>query len=205
MTDMEVSRRDRKKEETRQRIFKAAIKLFRERGFEAATVDEISEKADVAKGTFFNYFPRKESVLGYLSEQRLQETEANAAAILANAKPVREKLVEIYSHAAGAYEEDRDLSRVVLSELLHQHFSPVHEIGRRWDELVIRVYAQGQESGELRRDVDALRAVGLLTSAYYGLLFLWCNCPDDSIALQPELRERIALVMDGLAAKGAKP
>ncbi len=67
MTEIEVSRRERKKDETRERIFKTAIKLFHARGFEATTVDDITEKADVAKGTFFNYFPRKESVLAYLS------------------------------------------------------------------------------------------------------------------------------------------
>jgi AcrR family transcriptional regulator len=206
VSEIEVSRRERKKDETRERIFKVAIKLFRDRGFDRTTIDDITEKADVAKGTFFNYFPRKESVLGYLSEQRLSETEANAPAILASGKPVRDKLLEIYSHAASAYQEDRDLSRVVLSELLHQQFSPVHEIGRRWDELLLRVYSQGQASGELRADVDPLRAIGVLTSTYYGLLFMWANCPDITMDLQPELRERLALVMDGLAArKGAKP
>jgi len=39
--------------------------------------------------------------------------------------------------------------------------------------------------------------------AYYGLLFMWSNCPEHSFELQPELRERMALVMDGLAATRA--
>ena len=68
---VELSRRERKKDETRHRIFHAAIDLFREQGFEQTTVDDITEKADVAKGTFFNYFRRKEAVLAYLSESRL--------------------------------------------------------------------------------------------------------------------------------------
>ena len=79
MTFTEPSRRERKKDETRQRIFDAAIALFREKGFEATTVDEITEKADVGRGTFFNHFPRKETVLAYLSEERLNEAEENVA------------------------------------------------------------------------------------------------------------------------------
>jgi len=53
-----VGRRERKKEETRHRIFVAALKLFNDNGFEATTIDDITARADVSKGTFFNYFPR---------------------------------------------------------------------------------------------------------------------------------------------------
>ena len=80
MTAIELTRRERKKEETKERIFNAAMKLFRSRGFEETTIEEITEKADVAKGTFFNYFPRKEEVLRYLSEQWLEEVEDKLAA-----------------------------------------------------------------------------------------------------------------------------
>ncbi|OLO28580.1 NADH dehydrogenase [Alkalihalophilus pseudofirmus] len=60
-----------KKERTKERIVRAAIGLFRENGFDATTVKEITEAAEVAKGTFFNYFPTKESILQSLIEERL--------------------------------------------------------------------------------------------------------------------------------------
>ena len=131
MSELEISRRERKKDETRQRIFLHAIRLFRERGFEATTVDEITERADVARGTFFNYFPKKEAVLAYLSEQRLADAEAAANEVLAADKPAAEKLIEIFARAASAFEEDRELSRYVLSELLERAFAPVEDIGSR--------------------------------------------------------------------------
>jgi len=201
MTDIEISRRDRKKEETRQRIFKAAIRLFREKGFEATTVDEITERADVARGTFFNHFPRKESVLGYLSEQRYEMAEANAEGILAADRPAREKLIEIFLDAAHAYAPDRDLSRFVLTELLQMRFSPAMEAGQRWDQLAARVYAQGQQAGTLRRDVTPERAVALLTAVYFALLFMWACCIHEVIDLESEMRARLALVLDGLDAR----
>src|SRR5712692_11692855 len=118
MTELELSRRERKKEETRERIFKAACKLFRDKGFEDTTIDDITERADVAKGTFFNYFPRKEAVLGYLSEVWIAEAEAGAEAILSGRKPVREQLLELWCGLAADYEEDRDLSSYVIVESL---------------------------------------------------------------------------------------
>ncbi|WP_209125748.1 FAD-dependent oxidoreductase [Alkalihalobacillus sp. BA299] len=60
-----------KKERTKERIVSAAIVLFRENGFDSTTVKEITEAAQVAKGTFFNYFPTKESILQSLIEERL--------------------------------------------------------------------------------------------------------------------------------------
>ncbi|MBF9067052.1 TetR family transcriptional regulator [Streptacidiphilus fuscans] len=54
--------RERKKEQTRQRIAAVALRLFVERGFDAVTVNEIAEAAEVAKATLFAYFPTKESL-----------------------------------------------------------------------------------------------------------------------------------------------
>jgi AcrR family transcriptional regulator len=206
----EPSRRERKKEETRERIFKEAIRLFSKRGFAATTIDEITERADVAKGTFFNYFPRKESVLGYMSEQRLEEVEANAETIFSSPTSAREKLMEIYLHAASGYESDREMSRFVLNELMSRAFDVTEDTshGKRWNTLIHRALELGRASGELRSDVEAMRASEVLTGVYYATLYTWVNCtpacmPYD-FQLREELRVRMDLVLDGLAArKGA--
>jgi hypothetical protein len=56
-------RRQRRSAETRERLFHAAVRLFAEKGFAETTVEDITNAADVGKGTFFNYFPSKEHIL----------------------------------------------------------------------------------------------------------------------------------------------
>ena len=55
--------RERKKQQTRQAIAAAAIALFTERGFEAVSVAQVAEAANVAPQTVFNYFPAKEDLV----------------------------------------------------------------------------------------------------------------------------------------------
>jgi TetR/AcrR family transcriptional regulator, cholesterol catabolism regulator len=201
MTEI-VSRRERKKEETRHRIFHAAIDLFRERGFEQTTVDDITEKADVAKGTFFNYFHRKEAVFAYLSEERLTVIEEKIGALLEEDRSAIEKLIELYVMAASSYEEDAELARFVLHELMRRAYGPNEDLAVRWHAIIQKVVEQGQERGEIRREIPFVRLEGVLGCIFHGTLFEWvhcCNLPD-SFALLPELRARLTLVMEGLAS-----
>src|SRR4051812_35787235 len=55
--------RERKKQQTRQRIAEAARTLFGERGFDHVTVAEVARVAEVAEATVFNYFATKEDLV----------------------------------------------------------------------------------------------------------------------------------------------
>jgi AcrR family transcriptional regulator len=58
-----ISLRERKKAKTRAAIQRHALRLFREQGYDATTVDQIAEAAEVSQTTFFRYFPTKEDVV----------------------------------------------------------------------------------------------------------------------------------------------
>lgn len=55
--------RERKRRETRRRVWESALTLFGERGYEATTLDAIAEAAGISKRSFFHYFKSKEDVL----------------------------------------------------------------------------------------------------------------------------------------------
>jgi len=200
MPTPELSRRERKKDETRQRIFHEAIRLFREKGFEATTIEDITDSADVAKGTFFNYFPKKEAVLAYLFEQQLEPGDAEMAGLLSQARPVRDKIRQMFIWAAAVHEEDRELTRWVLQELVARAFNPGEEYHARWHDLIVRLIEQGRQHGELRGTVNPETAEAVLSGVYMASLFSWACCIHGEEDLRRELTSRLDLVFDGMVA-----
>src|SRR3979490_3433929 len=71
-----ASRRERRSAETRQGLFRSALHLFAQKGFAETTVTDITEAADVGKGTFFNYFPSKDHILLAFGAMQLGKLEA---------------------------------------------------------------------------------------------------------------------------------
>ena len=78
-TTRSMGRRERRAEQTRVKLFRCALRLIARRGISNVTVEEITEAADVGKGTFFNYFQSKEHVLGVMAEIQLGKIREAAA------------------------------------------------------------------------------------------------------------------------------
>src|SRR5215472_13540966 len=57
--------RERKKAKTRAAVQRHALRLFQEQGYDATTVEQIADAAEISPSTFFRYFPTKEDVVLY--------------------------------------------------------------------------------------------------------------------------------------------
>ena len=144
------SRRERRKEETRSQIFQAAMRLFERKGVFNTTVEEIATSADVAKGTFFNYFPSKEAILTKLADRQVGVIK-KAAEEAKDAPSMRPILISMaHDLAAGPARSQmmlRSLLSVVLNtDLLRELFQKNLELGRQ---SMATIMERGQKLGEL--------------------------------------------------------
>ncbi len=108
-------RRERKRRQTRERIEQAAMSLFMERGFDATTIEEITEAADVSKRSFFDYFPSKEEVVF-----AWQDSFADRLMAAIAARPSGESAVKTVEEALTAtVMASADERALALSDLIH--------------------------------------------------------------------------------------
>jgi AcrR family transcriptional regulator len=89
--------RERKRQQTRERLTRAAMALFLERGFEATTLDDIAAAADISRRSFFHYFASKEDVVFAWHE----ETTAALIAAVAE-RPAGESMLTAAENAISA-------------------------------------------------------------------------------------------------------
>jgi DNA-binding LacI/PurR family transcriptional regulator/AcrR family transcriptional regulator len=102
-----VARRERKKAQTRDAIVAAAFGLFAERGFDAVTVSEIADAADVSAKTVFNHFAAKEQLF-FEDEPLLRGEPGVLVESRAPGATVTEAIEGLLSNSAGHASDPRD-------------------------------------------------------------------------------------------------
>jgi AcrR family transcriptional regulator len=113
----------RKSEQTRRRILGAALKVFRERGFEAATMREIAAAAGVAVGAAYYYFDAKEALVMAFYEQAQEEMTPALEEILAGSKTLEQRLRGIIGQKLAYFAPNR-----ALVGALTAHIDPGHPL-----------------------------------------------------------------------------
>ena len=177
----QANRRERHRAEIRERLFRSALRLFAERGFLETTVEDITEAADVGKGTFFNYFLTKEHVLATFGAERLASIER--AIERAKKGPVLPVLRELAVDLAGHSTENPALLRAIYAA--HASCAPVRaelhkrlQTGRR---LLAEIFTIAQQRGEIRRDIPAAELARLTQIVLLGITLAWALHPDSSL------------------------
>ena len=167
--------RERKKQRTRDQIVVAARELFVDRGYDATSIADIAERADIAVSTFFGYFPSKADVLfaGYdeVLDDYVAAVEARAAgesAIDASTRWHHQRRL-LSSPQTPATPESRDavwltthLRRIVDADPMLQAFE--RNRYRRTEEFLAREVARdlGDEETDLRPQLIAAAKISLI-------------------------------------------
>jgi AcrR family transcriptional regulator len=182
------TRRSRKRLQTRDRLYQAAVRLFAEKGIAATTVEQITERADLGKGTFFNYFQSKEHVLGALAEIQLGICEA----AVEDARAGHGSTGEILQRLGRSLSREPGRSPALVRSLMLAHLGndAVRDLIRgRLAEgraLMAEIFALGQARGDVRRDLDPDTLAQFLQQSQLGMMLHWSIDPSIPLAERVE-------------------
>ena len=196
----ELGRRERKRFETRERIFRCAMRLFAERGFFATTVEDITEAADVGKGTFFNYFPSKEGVFNVLSEIQLAKVAEIRSQAERGGATTKDLLHQLFFRITEEPGHSRDLTRSLLSAFTTETVRQI-TVGTlaRGREMLAGIFQAGQDRGEVRADRKPDDLAFVFQQTVLGTLMLWSMQPEGS--LKPWLNRSFESLWSAVSAK----
>ena len=194
-------RRQRRSAETRERLFHAALELFARKGFAETTVEDITEAADVGKGTFFNYFPSKDHILLAFGEMQLSKLEAAIETARGSGEPMPDFLRSLGVRMTQEPTRNPAIIRALLQAYLST--TPVRaammDLQRRVHALHTQMIQLGQERGEIRDDLPATEIAYVFRQTIFGTLLIWSLYGDAT--LHSRIETAFNLLWTGLAPR----
>jgi AcrR family transcriptional regulator len=199
------SGRDIQRQETRKRVYAAAVAEFRRAGMAAADVSVIAREAGVARGTFYFHFPTKEHILAELERHEEARLAAQLEKFLAGPHDLTGVLNEVVRLIA---QMERRVGRALFREMLALHFSPnrpeVLPGADQWADypmmtLVVQAIGLARDRGETYPEADAL-----LTAQFFmlGLYAVLITSHDRSRAVRAEILDNfVATVLRSVEAR----
>lgn len=178
-----AGRRERRRAEIRDRIYRAALQLFADRGFLETTVADITDAADVGKGTFFNYFPTKEHVLAAFGSERIAFIERAHEKAKSSSAPVLLALQELLTSLADDYSGNPALLRAIYAA--HASCPEVRaELQKRLlrgRRLMAEMFDLARRRGEIGSNIPSEELARLTQVIFLGVTLSWAMNPDSSV------------------------
>ena len=201
-SDITPGRRERRRRELRERVLAVSLELVADKGFDATTVEEIAEAADIAPATFFNHFQSKGGLLGEITAQVVASVELLIEAHLQEDANVAAHLEGLARHAAALISEQQKLAREVMLEMLRSSSRPedaapyLASLGRP----IALLLERGQEREEVRADLEAEFLAEMVLGALHATLTQWLS--DESYPIVERLPRAASFICEAIRPVG---
>src|SRR5215467_15952235 len=196
-----ADRRQRRSAEIRERLFRAALSLFAQKGFAETTVEDITEAADVGKGTFFNYFPSKDHILIAFGEMQLAKLEAAITEVRRTKEPIQQFLRSLGARMTQEPARNPEIMRALLLAFLSttRVREAMLDLQKRVQDLHTEMILLGQERGEIRGDLPAEEIAYAFRQTIFGTVLIWSLRGDAT--LNTRIESAFNLLWTGMASR----
>jgi AcrR family transcriptional regulator len=154
--------RTRNPERTKERILKAATKIFASRGFDGARVDRIADEARINKQLLYHHFGSKDDLFTAVLESAYQDIRSQESALELDSLRADKAILQLVEFTWRYYLANPDFIRLLNSEnqLEARHLkgsSRTRAINASHIALAEKLLARGRRERSVRRDLDALQ------------------------------------------------
>lgn len=195
----EMSRREKKKLQTKKTISEIALKLFFDQGLNETTISEIMEKAALGTGTFYNYFESKEAILKYCLAERIDRATQTCEDIQASPLNTTQKLSQILRVIGKTHNENLPLiSLYVKSYRNSEKFDKEPPHGARFEEILASIILEGQEKNEFRSDIPAQ-----IINEMFSAILKSSMSSNLEFSFEDNINYKHSLLLEGIVKKNA--
>ena len=169
---------ERKKNQTKKKIVSAAWRLFYEQGYENTTVDDIVELSGTSKGSFYHYFEGKDALLSSLSilfDEKYEELMPKMDPEMNSFEKLMYLNRELFSMIERTVPIDL-LARMYSTQLVTRGEKHLLDHNRVYYRLLRSIVLEGQERGQINREIPAAEITKLYALCERALLYDWCIC-----------------------------
>jgi AcrR family transcriptional regulator len=157
--DGRVTRAERQRRERRESVLAAARRVFADKGYHTASITDILDAADIARGTFYLYFPSKRAIFDELLDNFFDHLRENVRPIVVDgsAPPPLEQMRKMVRHVLEDLVQNGDLTGILLHEAMgiDQEFDEkVRDFYGRILGLLQGALTMGKNIGLVRSDLD---------------------------------------------------
>ncbi len=198
-------------------ILNSAFELFYQKGYQRTKIQDIARHADIGKGTFYEYFQSKDTLLEELLHLKIKEDQETLDRIRSSPDTTEEKIKIFYTLERQNMEEYGPRSNVLAQEMMSPDFSANHEVQglihrffKVKHQFLQLLLEDGIRRGEVRKTDPVVGATALLGAISFYTMFqlpteghpgISTDLPEDSMARDPEffriLFSGIGAVSDG--------
>ena len=190
-----------------ERILKAALEVIAEKGPHETTIDEIAQRAGVAKGTVYLYFKNKDSLLASLMQVGLDAFDsAVRRRVAAHSEPVEQLKALIEEHVTQMHNHLK-FGKIIWSQTSHATLPPdlkdvFKDCARSYVDLLASILERGQECGSMQvldTRMTARAIIGSMNQAVFDFTDPDCSTVTDCTTV---IRSITFFIFNGLKSGG---
>jgi AcrR family transcriptional regulator len=189
---------------SRARIRAAARSLFRERGFDGATLRAIGARAEMGASSIYRHFQSKEELLVDELSELQEQAWARFRAQDDRSRPTADRLRAFFDAQHEMLVADRDLTTIALRATTKTEARVARRVLQLHDRtigLLMEILQHGRMKKQLARDVDVLETARVLFHVSNGARIPWANGMVNDDALQKSMHQAVDLLFRGVAAE----